>query len=317
MGSTQCSSPVGVRGPSPRAWGAPGGHRRDRGRRTIPTCVGSTHPRQTRARPTSPDHPHVRGSPAPRDFACDGHPTCVGAPGPTPGPVTGPSPRAWGHTVPSPVSLDGIPTCVGARPADQPSRPPDHPHVRGEHGPRSTNGGGSTGPSPRAWGALLDVSCVGVVEDHPHVRGEHVSVHRLPARTIPVRGGRSSPHALRLGPSPCVGSPTLGVSGRGPSPRAWGALTTTVSGTRTIPTCVGAVNFVERTIPTCVGSTVVSRPPRGGPSPTCVGSTAADIERERGPSPRAWGARQPAALSSTVLRTIPTCVGSTEDDLQF
>ena len=120
-----------------------------------------------------------------------------------------------------------------------------------------------------------------VATDHPHVRGEHPVAER-------------------------ANRPDLG-----PSPRAWGAR----SRSQSYPS-------VSRTIPTCVGST------HGFPG---IGKRMEDhphvrgehvkvlLQRRRGdgPSPRAWGALTHDLTLQSVVRTIPTCVGSTEDDLQF
>jgi len=133
-----------TRGPSPRAWGArDGGAACRAGRRTIPTCVGSTSP-STSTAPSRSDHPHVRGEHDVADrrvsFRC------------------GPSPRAWGARVPTgprrrPART--IPTCVGSTGGlgVGGGGRSDHPHVRGEH---------RLGRQRQAG-----------VPDHPHVRGEH------------------------------------------------------------------------------------------------------------------------------------------------
>ena len=156
-------------GPSPRAWGARGPDAAlPRHGRTIPTCVGSTRTRTSRARP-EPDHPHVRGEHWGRPQRG--------------GPQTGPSPRAWGAHAPGLLAdprTRTIPTCVGS------TRTPPTSHHR------------SVGPSPRAWGAPAWGSmvitgsrtiptCVGSTSsyatqvsccpDHPHVRGEHAHEH--------------------------------------------------------------------------------------------------------------------------------------------
>ena len=117
-------------GPSPRAWGlrlfqgtAPGEGR------SIPTCVGTTRFwNGSLSRATV--HPHVRGDYGPgRRW---------------PGPVPGPSPRAWGllpDALAGLYELRSIPTCVGTTPprAHPPHRPTVHPHVRGDYGDDSGN----------------------------------------------------------------------------------------------------------------------------------------------------------------------------------
>ena len=113
-------------GPSPRAWGK----RIDAGnqvenQRTIPTCVGKTHP-PAAACSTPGDHPHVRGE------NVSGSGTLSATPGP--------SPRAWGKRADDGGAGDGagtIPTCVGktAPPMRWWESNSDHPHVRGENTP--------------------------------------------------------------------------------------------------------------------------------------------------------------------------------------
>ena len=274
-------------GPSPRAWGA-----RDCGpwrvipARTIPTCVGSTG-LDPRSGAGGADHPHVRGEHMARIW-----PTM---------PSSGPSPRAWGARWAGAVALfqgRTIPTCVGSttRPGGRQIPGADHPHVRGEHTSSSSKFWASVGPSPRAWGAHLEQleilgvrrtipTCVGSTpraarnsgrpSDHPHVRGEH---------------------ALTL-------SGVTEVTG--PSPRAWGAHLEQLE-----------ILGVRRTIPTCVGSTraeasgTAAQPDhphvRGEHDPLVE-----DILMRDGPSPRAWGARVVRVSTPLVVRTIPTCVGST------
>ena len=171
-------------GPSPRAWGHPGGPGIDAARRrTIPTCVGTSRRRPTRSR-THADHPHVRGD-------IDGPATAGNA-------VFGPSPRAWGHRGfirPLGEGVRTIPTCVGTSIPQllHSGGPADHPHVRGDIPSLIHSIARSGGPSPRAWGHLAGVAnalanrrtiptCVGTSRpaapaargdtDHPHVRGD-------------------------------------------------------------------------------------------------------------------------------------------------
>ena len=98
----------GLGGPSPRAWGLPGGRRCvAQHLRSIPTCVGP-------ARPPLPGpgqaavHPHVRG-------ACHIWPMERSS-------EPGPSPRAWGllriHAALA-SRTRSIPTCVGPAPLSQ------------------------------------------------------------------------------------------------------------------------------------------------------------------------------------------------------
>ncbi len=156
-------------------------------------------------------------------------------------PVLGPSPRARGAPRQEPrhrVSAGTIPACAGSTPptCSSPTRPGDHPRVRGEHSLASSTTTSAQGPSPRARGAPTPArgwrrgrgtipACAGSTTaprtrrrrpwDHPRVRGEH------------PRFDRSS-----LGPS-------------GPSPRARGALL-----------LAELPEHAPGTIPACAGSTI-------------------------------------------------------------
>ncbi len=133
-----------LRGPSPRARGAP--VRRTRGRGwwgTIPACAGSTYVVRPGYRGRW-DHPRVRGE----------HRKVVRTAFERPGP----SPRARGaHGVDDGVAPDGgtIPACAGSthRHRRTSSCPGDHPRVRGEHAPTRRVVEIHEGPSPRARGA--------------------------------------------------------------------------------------------------------------------------------------------------------------------
>ncbi len=168
--------------------------------------------------------------------------------------------------------------------------------MRGEHRRPTTSSRNSPGPSPRARGA------------HP------VGLHGRHRRgTIPACAGSTSP------------SPHRGISGRdhprvrgehfvrsfagvrqqGPSPRARGALPTSVE-----------ADVRAGTIPACAGSTAVA--PRrwrtGRDHPRVRGEHADHLDRlddMEGPSPRARGALATALSSRCRSRTIPACAGST------
>ena len=134
-----------VRGPSPRAWGSPGGTPAAAAiLGSIPTCVGLTISRYSRVALRTV-HPHVRGAhPYVRVHARDQH---------------GPSPRAWGsQRKPLRGAPEGrsIPTCVGLTIGrNRPCCPqPVHPHVRGAHRHHHGDDLLQRGPSPRAWGSL-------------------------------------------------------------------------------------------------------------------------------------------------------------------
>ena len=150
----------------------------------------------------------------------------------------GPSPRAWGKRVcvaVHPLDARTIPTGVGKTiTRNAPLRHVrDHPHGRGENARNGISIDANGGPSPRAWGKrcyhptpcqcgrtiptgvgkTLSLRCSRcLATDHPHGRGEN-----------------------------CAWEPR-GMEPVGPSPRAWGKLTTTESyavSSRTIPTGVG------------------------------------------------------------------------------
>ena len=211
-------------GPSPRAWGTRRGRRCSCvASRAIPTGVGNTLQIERTVDGTT-GHPHGRGEHTPARSS--------------PGPCSGPSPRAWGTrnaigTVgitagPSPrawgtrdtaggheVMVRAIPTGVGntpPRPA-APSTAPGHPHGRGEHSSVDPSSSSSVGPSPRAWGTRSRMPPVTV-----------------PQRAIPTGVGNTSPRwrwrARRPGHPHGRGEhdapPVRAAAQVGPSPRAWG-----------------------------------------------------------------------------------------------
>ncbi len=172
-------------GPSPRARGAPKMHPDQvvlSG--TIPACAGST---PTSAPPArwAGDHPRVRGE----HYECRSDAVARGGPSPRARGAPGTARRWWraGGT---------IPACAGSTPptSERATRSGDHPRVRGEHPSTSDTTVSPMGPSPRARGALANVSsialpwgtipaCAGSTVwsgtpgsrggDHPRVRGEH------------------------------------------------------------------------------------------------------------------------------------------------
>ena len=196
----------GERGPSPRAWGSRSGPRgRECRWRSIPTCVGLTHP-GTRGSHLRAVHPHVRGAhssqpptenspngPSPRAWGSRSGgtwglsglrsiPTCVGLTlldGAAAHEDSGPSPRAWGSRYAGGGAGDelrSIPTCVGLTVACcwLVTEVPVHPHVRGAHSGAACSSPAAVGPSPRAWGSRPDLSGTGLTcTVHPHVRGAH------------------------------------------------------------------------------------------------------------------------------------------------
>ena len=111
----------------------------------------------------------------------------------------------------------------------------------------------------------------------------------------------------------------------GPSPRAWG-----------LHPVVGEQRLDGRSIPTCVGTTqtygqmgpdLSVHPHVRGDYPRPAGASSgppvhphvrgdypvlpSSLPMEDGPSPRAWGLRLNLAASSSGIRSIPTCVGTT------
>ncbi len=179
------SSHTAVQGPSPRARGArPGGTRRRSSWGTIPACAGSTTARSRRGCGAG-DHPRVRGE----HRAIAGKVLAA----------QGPSPRARGALLAGTRGdlWDGtIPACAGSTLTAGAARTGqrDHPRVRGEHFSTRLSLNFSSGPSPRARGALVGAlpettaagtipACAGSTQqqcgrpsrrgDHPRVRGEH------------------------------------------------------------------------------------------------------------------------------------------------
>ena len=193
------------------------------------------------------------------------------------------------------------------------------------------------GPSPRAWGLLLETNiaflvdrsiptCVGTTRPwcppvhmwtgHPHVRGDYGQALLAPyadAGPSPRAWGLRSPEeaarAWRRAIPTCVGTTgratPVAKERPGPSPRAWG-LRRSSGGwkgwARAIPTCVGTTRRGLWRTPTTSGHPHVrgdySRP-GGKKTPGC------------GPSPRAWGLPVGRRCRSFGLRAIPTCVGTT------
>src|ERR1035441_1218710 len=114
----------GVSGPSPRGWGAQdAGAAKDADKRTIPTRVGSTRQRYWGVS-SNADHPHAGGEHWARRANLRAS--------------SGPSPRGWGAPNRSAEVSDlprTIPTRVGSTDAVgvQAARAADHPHAGGEH----------------------------------------------------------------------------------------------------------------------------------------------------------------------------------------
>ena len=193
------------------------------------------------------------------------------------------------------------------------------------------------GPSPRAWGLLLETNiaflvdrsiptCVGTTRPwcppvhmwtgHPHVRGDYGQALLAPyadAGPSPRAWGLRSPEeaarAWRRAIPTCVGTTgratPVAKERPGPSPRAWGLRP------RPRPWRQRC-----RAIPTCVGTTEVQRGLEGLGSghPHVRGDYAEGAlanAHHLGPSPRAWGLLPPGREKNSRMRAIPTCVGTT------
>ena len=170
-----------------------------------------------------------------------------------------------------------------------------HPHLRGEHCTHCERWIQNAGSSPPAWGAFplplpqlvsgrFIPTCVGSMNRrshtttpsavHPHLRGEHDQRH----------------YQHR--------------SGTGSSPPAWGALISQKG-----------LRQLGRFIPTCVGSMMEQRQqhPAFPVHPHLRGEHVVSIKRcpiSSGSSPPAWGAFTLLHAPVSLLRFIPTCVGS-------
>ncbi len=177
---------------------------------------------------------------------------------------------------------------------------PDHPHAGGENADCIGGLACHLGPSPRGWGKL----------------GGPVSAGKR-YRTIPTRVGKT-PRCGRCRPwspdHPHAGGENdpgvwQAIRSIGPSPRGWGKLV--------VP---GVFAAIRRTIPTRVGKTATqpvlpvpdSDHPHAGGENQPEGLNVAEC---CGPSPRGWGKRPDIYRAVVELRTIPTRVGKTRDQL--
>ena len=194
--------------------------------------------------------------------------------------LDGSSPRPWGthqRTRQRRACLRFIPTPVGnAPPAGSPgSRPPVHPHARGERRHRRPSARGCGGSSPRPWGTRVQ-----------HQR-------RPPGqRFIPTPVG----NALRL---------ERGEEGQyGSSPRPWGTREgegRSCRRPRFIPTPVGNAASARQ----AASSAAVHPHARGE-----RGDQAVAVDAVVGSSPRPWGTPAPHVRPGDQLRFIPTPVGN-------
>ncbi len=232
----------------------------------------------------------------------------------------GPSPRARGAgtRLRDHSSRPGtIPACTGSRtrPRRAGTRTRDHPRVHGEQAGNQVAHDQSSGPSPRARGAVerLDVTQVreGTI---PACTGSRASVGgevAQPGDHSRVHGEqphRTAKHCSLTGPSRVhgeqgVSSSSLGFSS-GPSPRARGAGQVPPAG-----------RLGVGTIPACTGSsrTAGCRTTRCRDHPRVHGEQRirAPVKMPRpGPSPRARGAVNGVPGRELVDGTIPACTGS-------
>ena len=274
-------------GSSPRAWGTRPRFRGSDSRcRFIPTGVGNTPTRHSRARSTAV-HPHGRGEHTTLDVRDRV--------------TTGSSPRAWGTLFQpdaEPKIARFIPTGVGNTGASWGAPPAIavHPHGRGEHTSTPCAPAPATGSSPRAWGTRVSGRTAGGTHRfiptgvgntnilwrrhlwssvHPHGRGEHSST-------------RTRRHRWR-----------------GSSPRAWGTRVARHGikhPLRFIPTGVGNT--------TCRSAKSMMLPvhPHGRGEHKQLGVLD---DAELGSSPRAWGTRADHLQRAGRRRFIPTGVGNT------
>jgi len=155
-------------GPSPQVWGQPQlDLGRPRGRRSIPTGVGTTTGVAVpEASPTV--HPHRCG-----DNQGNVPVNCT---------TNGPSPQVWGQHLKNPIqrfTRRSIPTGVGTTTETNTSRggEPVHPHRCGDNKSSQSNRGVLAGPSPQVWGQ----------------RAERTARHRA-VRSIPTGVGTTAPY---------------------------------------------------------------------------------------------------------------------------
>ena len=315
--------------------------------RIIPACAGSTL-HQRAQRPSSGDHPRLRGE----------HSAEIG-----------PSRRHGGSSPPARGARSGaydnspargiIPACAGSTRcrALTCAASRDHPRLRGEHAVTVVEGDMLIGSSPPARGALVGgvpvtsddriiPACAGSTRrepgscgqrpDHPRLRGEHAAPPATPptgpGSSPPARGARSGrarlPGCRRIIPA-CAGS-TRALNLLAPRPRDHPRLRGEhVSGSSELtrspgssPPARGALlggvlsHYSSRIIPACAGSTEngQARLPARQDHPRLRGEHFADCEIAAawlGSSPPARGARPDVAGSPALSRIIPACAGST------
>ncbi len=287
-------------------------------------CNEREHP----VRPGAAVHPHARGE---RCCCCACWAPCVGS-----------SPRPWGTRSRTDHVRDGrrfIPTPVGnttGTPARD-SRPPVHPHARGEHHSNRRRRVAATGSSPRPWGTRSPGSYRrSPCPVHPHARGERCAMSAASSSSTGSSprpwgtpgAGRGRDGSCRFIPTP-VGNTGDGIQRQahltvhphalgehlhrvarddidhGSSPRPWGT-----------PVARGLRANRRRFIPTPVGNTRASGPEwRSHPvHPHARGEHATRrfwATRQRGSSPRPWGTRLCISARRICSRFIPTPVGNT------
>ena len=191
-----------------------------------------------------------------------------------------------------------IPTHVGNtlhRGADV-SKPPVHPHARGEHNIGLYNVYITDGSSPRTWGTL---PATGVGVD----LGRFIPTHVGNTSESSYRKSCFSVHPHARGEHPCSQPRLFTTSGS--SPRTWGTQQPDVADVE-----------ADRFIPTHVGNTAATSSPfsttgvhphaRGEHKPVAQGKGI-----HYGSSPRTWGTLSAALGLDRRVRFIPTHVGNT------
>ena len=252
-------------GPSPQAWGTHLGREGVVVRfRAIPTGVGNSAV-DSPAVEAGAGHPHRRGELL---FSSV-----------TMYPAAGPSPQAWGtpkrRQVLS-VPPRAIPTGVGNSHPTPPGSTgwAGHPHRRGELLACGHAGHEGAGPSPQAWGTLVELGGVRAVH-----RAIPTGVGNSPGGWRSSRAGTGHPH--RRGE--LTVARFIEKSPHGPSPQAWGTQHRpggSLVGRRAIPTGVG-----NSSVPAQRRARRSGHPHRRGE----LGGCASEAEAGDGPSPQAWG----------------------------
>ena len=273
----------------------------------IPACAGSTY-RHRRGPRLQRDHPRMRGE------HVDGerYPIRTGGSSPHARGALGNASRAGSE-------FGIIPACAGStgKRERRMGRGRDHPRMRGEHLPLQNKSSYSSGSSPHARGALLQLP---LVELNPGI---------IPACAGSTRGdGVARRHGVGIIPA-CAGSTLAPSSYRfnyRDHPRMRGEHTCELhhfgAGVGSSPHARGAhldgVNLGLRfgIIPACAGSTLAHLRQRRaqGDHPRMRGEHMVRVDVQGsyvGSSPHARGARRKASPCARRSGIIPACAGST------